>query len=78
MTDTSTEGDLAGATLADDGTITLTCECGFSEVTELTGEYRFIPTGLYRWHVDAEHSVITQVLQHRYICPSCFAKLPEE
>jgi hypothetical protein len=78
MIDLFTQGDLVGFAKVGEDDYTATCECGFVEPVTETGDYSVVPTGLYRFEIDAEQSVITQVLQYRYICPACFAKLPEE
>lgn len=73
-----TQGDLVGVARDQNGVDTATCECGFVELITGDGNYLFVPTGLYRFDVDAEHSMVSQVHQYRYICPDCWAKLPEE
>ncbi len=78
MTELAEQGDLVGLAPGEDGKGVLTCECGYVEPVVDDGNYRFIPTGWWRWHVDPETSTVSQVDQYRYICAACFEKLPEE
>lgn len=79
MIELAEQGDLVGVTRDENGlATTLTCECGHVEPVTDDGSFMFVPTGLYRWHVEPKLSQVSQVHQYRYICPSCFEKLPEE
>lgn len=78
MIDTTGLSDLVGVSRDATGAGILTCECGHVEPINDDGNYSFVPTGRYRWHVEPELSQVSQVHQYRYICPTCFAQLPEE
>ncbi len=76
MTDTDTApppGSVRGFVDRD----TVRCECGHVETIIDDGEYRVVPTGRYRWRTNPETSEVWQEDEYQYICPRCFAELPD-